>query len=117
MTSLPVAIFVDRFIPGGTQRQLIELLRRIDRQRFRVHPVCFHDDGPWTDRVAELGDAITSFPIHGFRRPGTGRQLLRFARWCRRNRIAVLFQWAYSYFSNRRSARIITHQPHEVEED
>ena len=28
-----------------------------------------------------------------------------------RNRIAVLFQWAYSYFSNRRSARIITHQP------
>ena len=34
-----------------------------------------------------------------------------------RNRVAVLFQWAYSYFSNRRSARIITHQPQEVEED
>jgi NADH dehydrogenase len=34
-----------------------------------------------------------------------------------RNRIAVLFQWAYSYFSNRRSARIITHQPQEVEDD
>jgi len=34
-----------------------------------------------------------------------------------RNRNAVLFQWAYSYFSNRRSARIITHQPQEVEED
>jgi NADH dehydrogenase len=34
-----------------------------------------------------------------------------------RNRTAVLFQWAYSYFSNRRSARIITHQPREVEED
>ncbi len=30
-----------------------------------------------------------------------------------RNRTAVLFQWAYSYFSNRRSARIITHQPQE----
>jgi L-malate glycosyltransferase len=93
MTSVPVALFVDRFIPGGTQRQLIELLRRIDRQRFRVHPVCFHTDGPWTGRVAELGEAITSFPIHGFRRPATGRQLLRFARWCRRNRIAVLHSW------------------------
>jgi NADH dehydrogenase len=34
-----------------------------------------------------------------------------------RNRTAVLFQWAYSYFSNRRSARIITHQPQEAEED
>jgi len=93
MTPLPLAIFVDRFIPGGTQRQLIELLRRIDRHRFRVHPVCFHSDGPWTGRVAELGDAITSFPIHGFRRPETGRQLLRFAQWCRRNRIAVLHSW------------------------
>src|SRR4029453_16038189 len=82
-----------RFIPGGTQRQLIELLRRIDRHRFRVHPVCFHADGPWTGRVAELGDAITSFPIHGFRRPDTGRQLLRFARWCRANSIAVLHSW------------------------
>lgn len=28
-----------------------------------------------------------------------------------RNRIAVLFQWAYSYFSYRRSARIITYPP------
>ena len=34
-----------------------------------------------------------------------------------RNRTAVLFQWAYSYFSNRRSARIITHQPQAVEVD
>jgi NADH:quinone reductase (non-electrogenic) len=34
-----------------------------------------------------------------------------------RNRTAVLFQWAYSYFSNRRSARIITHQTQEAEED
>lgn len=30
-----------------------------------------------------------------------------------RNRIAVLFQWAYSYFSYRRSARIITYPPAE----
>ena len=33
-----------------------------------------------------------------------------------RNRTAVLFQWAYSYFSNRRSARIITYLPPEPEE-
>jgi len=32
-----------------------------------------------------------------------------------RNRIAVLFQWAYSYFSYKRSARIITYMPPEAE--
>jgi len=93
MIQTPIAIFVDRFIPGGTQRQLIELLRRIDRRRFRVHPVCFHDDGPWTPRVAALGDPITRFPIHGFGRPDTARQLARFAGWCRNNGIAVLHTW------------------------
>jgi len=34
-----------------------------------------------------------------------------------RNRIAVFFQWVYSYFSYRRSARIITYLPQEAEED
>ena len=34
-----------------------------------------------------------------------------------RNRTAVLFQWAYSYFSYRRSARIITYLPPEPEDD
>jgi NADH dehydrogenase len=33
-----------------------------------------------------------------------------------RNRTAVLFNWAYSYFSYKRSARIITYLPPEVEE-
>lgn len=33
-----------------------------------------------------------------------------------RNRIAVLFQWAYSYFSYKRSARIITYPPSAPEE-
>lgn len=32
-----------------------------------------------------------------------------------RNRLAVLFQWAYSYFSYKRSARIITYPPVESE--
>ena len=33
-----------------------------------------------------------------------------------RNRIAVLFQWAYSYFSYKRSARIITYLPQDPAE-
>ena len=90
---IPVAIFVDRYIAGGTQRQMIELLKRIDRQRFQVYPVCFHADGPWTHEVAELGDPIARFPIHGFGRPQTAGQLLAFAGWCRAKRIAVVHTW------------------------
>ncbi len=34
-----------------------------------------------------------------------------------RNRTAVLFQWAYSYFSHRRSARLITNLPPKAEDE
>jgi glycosyltransferase involved in cell wall biosynthesis/peptidoglycan/xylan/chitin deacetylase (PgdA/CDA1 family) len=86
----PVAIFVDHYSAGGTQRQMIELLARLDRTRFRVHPVCFHATGVWFDRVAELGEPVGVFPIHGFRRPATIHQLMAFARWCQLHRIEVL---------------------------
>ena len=87
---IPIAIFVDRYAPGGTQRQMIELLERLDRRRFRVYPVCFHTAGAWYDRVASLAEPVALFPIHGFRRPGTAREFRAFARWCREKRIAVL---------------------------
>jgi glycosyltransferase involved in cell wall biosynthesis/peptidoglycan/xylan/chitin deacetylase (PgdA/CDA1 family) len=89
-TPIPVAIFVDRYAPGGTQRQMIELLARLDRRRFRVHPVCFHTAGLWYDRVTGLGEPVALFPIYGFRRPSTARELRSFARWCREKEIAVL---------------------------
>ena len=89
-TRVPVAIFVDAYIAGGTQRQMIELLERLDRRQFRVHPVCFHRTGVWFDRVAQFDEPAAVFPIHGFCKPATARQLLAFARWCRANRIAVL---------------------------
>jgi glycosyltransferase involved in cell wall biosynthesis len=90
MTRTAVAIFVDRFAPGGTQRQMIELLERLDRRQFRVYPVCFHRSGAWFDRVEAFDEPVAVFPIFGFRRPATARQLFAFARWCRTKSIAVL---------------------------
>ena len=87
---IPVAIFVDRFIAGGTQRQMVELIARLDRRRFRVHPVCFHAVGVWFPRVSLLGEPVAVFPIHGFAKPGTYKQLLAFAQWCRAKEIAIL---------------------------
>jgi L-malate glycosyltransferase len=89
-TPIPLALFVDRYAPGGTQRQMLELVARLDRQRFRVHPVCFHAEGAWFERLQALGDPVTLFPIHGFRRPMTARQMWSFASWCKSRRIAVL---------------------------
>lgn len=69
---------------------MLELLQRLDRRRFRVHPVCFHTVGAWFNQVAQLDEPAAVFPIHGFLRPATARQLLAFSRWCRAKEIAVL---------------------------
>lgn len=89
-TPTPIAIFVDRYAPGGTQRQMLELIARIDRQRFKVHPVCFHTEGVWFERLASLGEPVALFPIHGFRQPRTIAQLRAFVAWCREKKIEVL---------------------------
>jgi glycosyltransferase involved in cell wall biosynthesis len=89
-TQIPVAIFVDTYSTGGTQRQMIELVARLDRDRFRVHPVCFHSTGEWFGRVSVLAEPVAVFPIYGFRRLGTVTQLRAFARWCRDKQIQVL---------------------------
>jgi len=87
---IPVAVFMTRFQPGGTERQMTELVRRLDAARFSVHVACFHREGAWLPRVLERAASVAEFPIQGFARPETVWQLRSFARWCRRERIAVV---------------------------
>jgi glycosyltransferase involved in cell wall biosynthesis len=69
---------------------MTELIRRLDPSRFRVHVACFHREGAWLPRVEAAAASVVEFPIHGFAKPATLAALLRFARWCRRERIAVV---------------------------
>jgi len=86
---IPVAVFITSFHPGGTERQMTELIQRLDRSRFDVHVACFHKEGAWLDRV-EACAPVSAFPIRGFARPGTLARAASFARWCRARRIAVV---------------------------
>lgn len=87
---VPIAFFMSSFDPGGTERQMIELMRRLDRHRWTVHVATFHARGAWWPRVAEAAESVAEFPIATFRSREAGRQLWAFARWCRLRRIAVL---------------------------
>ena len=69
---------------------MTELIRRLDPNRYAVHVACFDTRGAWLPRVDDVAVSVTPFPIDGFGRPATLRQLFRFARWCRQHRIAVI---------------------------
>ena len=81
---IPIAIFLTSFDVGGTERQMVELIRRLDPAEFEVHVGCFHRRGPLTPLVEERAASIAEFPIDGFARVRTMRQLIAFAAWCRR---------------------------------
>lgn len=78
----PIVVMLTSFDVGGTERQTVELVRRLDPVRFRVHLACFHARGPLKASVPE-SISIEGFPVRGFRRPDSVRQWLRFSRWCR----------------------------------
>ena len=89
-SALPIAMVMTSFDPGGTERQMIELVRRLDRQRWAVHVACFHTRGAWFDRVREAAASVATFPVTSFSSPATLRHLWAFASWCRAQRIALV---------------------------
>jgi glycosyltransferase involved in cell wall biosynthesis len=77
------------FEPGGTERQMIELVRRLDRRRWQVHVACFRRRGAWLSKVTEVAPVV-EFGIRSFRHPDTFGQMHAFGRWCRELGIMVV---------------------------
>jgi glycosyltransferase involved in cell wall biosynthesis len=86
----PLAVVMGSFEPGGTERQMIELVRRLDPGRWTIHIACFAGRGAWFDRAAEVAASVAEFPISSFKHVSTAKHLWAFAKWCRANRIAVV---------------------------
>jgi len=81
---------LNSFDPGGTERQMTELLTRLDRQTFEVHVACLSRSGLLWPRVESVAASVEEFPIRGLLNSRSGRQALRFAQWCRQRRFDVV---------------------------
>ena len=90
MGAIPIAIVLRAFEPGGTEYQMIELVRRLDPDRWRVHVACFRARGAWRDRVVDRAASITEFPVRSFLRPDLLRHGRAFIDWCHQRRISIV---------------------------
>jgi glycosyltransferase involved in cell wall biosynthesis len=90
---------VDCLNVGGTERQLFELLRRIDRRRYRPLVACFKQGGELLPRLVEIGLPPIEFPLRGsLAQANTGYQIARMALLCRRENIRIIH--AHDFYSN-----------------
>jgi L-malate glycosyltransferase len=78
---------------GGTERQMIELLRRLNPARWEVHVAVLQARGEWFGRMSEAAASVTEFPFPSFRHPEAMRQAFALMRWYRAHGITVVHTW------------------------
>ncbi|MFN8178408.1 MAG: glycosyltransferase [bacterium] len=84
---LPVLFLVTHLETGGAERQLAELVTRMDRARFRPIVVCQKGGGPFFDQIAAAG-----IEAHQLRTPHRGdpRFALRLASICKTRNVRAM---------------------------
>jgi len=73
---------------GGTEKQLLGTLKRLDRDRFRPYLLCLHDS-EWLGRFASPWDTRV-LDYRGLLKPGVVRTVRQLAAFLRAERIDVL---------------------------
>ena len=85
-----LCIVLTSFHRGGTERQMTELICRLDPARFDVHVVCFRKEGPWLARVEASAASVTELPVRSLKPRSLLRAVASLARWLRARDIAAL---------------------------
>jgi len=100
MTSEKIRVlkFLNFFAIGGTERQFVNLVKRLDPSRFDVQIGCFQKFGPFLADIEACGRPVTAFQISSMRSCETVRRQLQFARYLRQSRIQVLH--TYGWWAN-----------------
>lgn len=90
MSPVHVLYLINTWVVGGTETQLLHLLRRMDRARFRPHVCALYADPQLPAVMAPLDVPAFSLGLSRVRSLATPARLLRLVRYCRANRVRVI---------------------------
>jgi L-malate glycosyltransferase len=93
-----VLIFANSFRIGGSERQAVELFKRLDRSRFEPILACFQKDGPLLEELPGSCGEVQAFPLSGFFNLTALRQAWRFLALLRRSRVQIV--QCFDFYSN-----------------
>src|SRR5437867_4203505 len=93
---------------GGAERQLIEIVRRLDRGRFEPVVGCLVRKGLWGSRLEQEGIRVVDFGKH---RGIDLRLLPRMVRFLRRERFAIVHTHAFTAASWGRVVAMLARVP------
>lgn len=85
----PVLLTCYSLEAGGTERQLTEMAKALDRTRFAPRVACFRKVGLRVTEVESAGVPVIEFPVRSFRSPRTLAVAAQAWRYCRAERIRI----------------------------
>ena len=75
---------------GGSERQVTEIAKALDRRCFAPHVGCFHDDGFRAQELRQAGVPVVKFPVTSFLHPSVVPNVLAFGRYVQRHKITLV---------------------------
>lgn len=80
---------------GGSERQMTEIARGLDRSRFEPHVGCFKAEGIRGDDLRAAGVPVTTFPVRSFVSASAVQGAWKLARYIRRHNIRLVHTFDY----------------------
>ena len=91
----PVLLMARALDGGGSERQLREIAKALDRSRFQPHAGCFRPEGEGRRELEAAGVPVAHFPVRSFRSLGAVSGALELARYVRRHKIRLVHSFDY----------------------
>ena len=95
MMPWPVLMMARQLDIGGSERQMTETAKSLDRSRFEPHVGCFRPEGVRGEELRAAGVPVVAFPVYSYLSLVPVREAMRLARYIRRNRIQLVHTWDY----------------------
>jgi glycosyltransferase involved in cell wall biosynthesis len=81
---------INNFEIGGTERQAVELLRRLDMDRYDLRLAAVRHKGPLYSAISTRFPEVTEFPLTSFYNANAFRQFRRLRSWMVREEVDIL---------------------------
>jgi len=98
MSRIKVLIFINSFRAGGSERQALEVIKRLDRTRFEPLVACFQKEGPLLSELPSDIDKIHTFPLESFFSWSVFMQGKKFSKLIRQAGIQII--QCFDFYSN-----------------
>lgn len=87
---IPVLLLTRSLGLGGTERQLAEMAKALNRTAFRPHVGCFHVEGFRAEELWAAGVPVVRFPVTSFLGPSVISGLAAMGRYIREHKIRLV---------------------------